>query len=109
MTDVDKKALFDAIEKLLRLQAKEYEQRIAAERWRVEMRMREMQNAQETERLRREIVEVLGAIRKQLGLPDLSTFTHSVDDVVKNVEDVFGAFGELFKDFFTPENRSPSS
>jgi len=110
MVDVDKKALFDAIEKLLQLQAREYEHRISAERWRVEMRARELESARETERIRRDIVGTLSEIRKQLGLPDLSASAARVDDVVKNVEDVVGAFGALFKDFFSTdrENRPPA-
>lgn len=108
MTDTDKRALFVSIEKLLKLQARDYEQRIAEERWRVELRAREMESARERERLRRDILDTLSEIRKQLGLPDLSPPppSEAAPGSEEPLGPLFGAFNELFKDFF--ETRSSS-
>jgi len=104
MPDVDVKTLFGSIEKLLRLQGEAHKRQADAERVRMEMRVRETEHARMVDQSQREIAATLNDIRKQLGLPDLSTpSSNESSSKFSSVEDVFNTFGDLFKDFFSPD------
>lgn len=106
MPDVDPKALFATFQKLLDLQARMAERRAERDRWAYEARAREQEHQQQLNQLKREFVDTLNELRKQLGLPDFAT---AVQDVARTVADmdIGKLFGDMFGDFF--KTSSPTS